>query len=57
MWSMWNAPSDLDYYSQSGFSGDEPDEEQDAELEPPDEEFEAHEPGPESPTEEKGEQQ
>jgi hypothetical protein len=54
---MWNAPSDRDYYGQSGFSGDEPDEEQDAELEPPDEDFEAHEPGPESPAEEKGEQQ
>ena len=25
---MWNAPSDLDYYGQSGFSGDEPEEEQ-----------------------------
>jgi hypothetical protein len=28
MWSMWNAPSDLDYYGQSGFSGDEPDQEE-----------------------------
>ena len=36
MWSMWNAPSDLDYYGQSGFSGDEPEEEQEPELEPPD---------------------
>ena len=32
MWSMWNAPSDLDYYGQSGFSGDEPEEEQELEL-------------------------
>jgi hypothetical protein len=30
---MWNAPSDLDYYGQSGFSGDEPEEEQEPELE------------------------
>jgi len=37
MWSMWNAPSDLDYYGQSGFSEDEPDEEQETELEPPEE--------------------
>ena len=34
MWSIWNAPSDLDYYGQSGFGGDEP--EQEEELEPPD---------------------
>ena len=38
MWSIWNAPSDLDYYGQSGFSGDEPDEEQETEPEPPEEE-------------------
>jgi hypothetical protein len=36
MWSMWNAPSDLDYYGQSGFGGDEPEDEQEPELEPPD---------------------
>jgi len=36
MWSMWNAPSDLDYYGQSGFGEDEPEEEQEEELEPPD---------------------
>ena len=36
MWSMWHAPSDLDYYGQSGFSGDEREEEQEEELEPPD---------------------
>src|ERR1022692_3462394 len=34
MWSMWNAPSDLDYYGQSGFSEDEREEEQEEELEP-----------------------
>jgi len=34
MWSIWNAPSDLDYYGQSGFSGDDPEEEQEVELEP-----------------------
>jgi len=28
MWTMWNAPSDLDYYEQSGFGGDEPEDEQ-----------------------------
>jgi hypothetical protein len=38
MWSMWNAPSDLDYYGQSGFSGDELEEEQETEPEPPEEE-------------------
>jgi len=32
MWSMWNAPSDLDYYGQPGFSGGEPNEE--TEIEP-----------------------
>jgi hypothetical protein len=36
MWSMWNAPSDLDYYGQSGFGGDEPEDEQEEELEEPD---------------------
>ena len=38
MWSMWNAPSDLDYYGQSGFSGDEMEEEQEIEPETPGEE-------------------
>ena len=38
MWSMWNAPSDLDYYGPSGFSGDEPDEETEIEPEPWEEE-------------------
>ena len=28
MWSMWNAPSDLDYYGQGGFGDDEPEEEE-----------------------------
>jgi hypothetical protein len=51
MWSMWNAPSDLDYYGQSGFSGDEP------ELEPPDDWPEPPDEGPEPPAEESGEQQ
>ena len=37
MWSMWNAPSDLDYYGQSGFSEEEP--EQETEPEPPDDEL------------------
>jgi len=39
MWSMWNAPSDLDYYGQSGFSDEEPEEEQDMEPEPREEEL------------------
>ena len=49
MWSIWNAPSDLDYYGQSGFSGDEPEEEQETEPEPPKEDEEIGEPeiGPE----------
>jgi len=58
MWSIWNAPSDLDYYGQSGFSGEEPEEEQEVELEPPDdEELGEQELGPEPPEEEQGEQQ
>jgi len=32
MCSMWNAPSDLDYYEQSGFGGDEPETEPEPEL-------------------------
>ena len=42
---MWNAPSDLDYYGQSGFSEDEPEEEQKQKTEP------------EPPEQEPGEQQ
>jgi hypothetical protein len=60
MWSMWNAPSDLDYYGQCGGSGDEPeDDQQEEELEPPDEVLEDIDPGPEPPAEEEeqGEQQ
>jgi len=57
MWSIWNAPSDLDYYGQSGFSGDDPEEEQETELEPPEYLLEDLEPGPEPPAEEIGEQQ
>ena len=50
MWSMWNAPSDLDYYSQSGFGGDEPEEEQEEELEEqPDDLPEPPDEGPEPP--------
>lgn len=46
MWSMWNAPSDLDYYIQSGFGDDEPEEE---ELEAPLEDcIEPLEAGPET---------
>jgi len=57
MWSMWNAPSDLEYYGQSGFSGDEPEEEQEPELEPPDDWPEPPDDGPEPPEEqEQGEQ-
>ena len=48
---------DLDYYGQSGFSGDEPDEEQEPELEPPDDWPEPPDVGPEPPVEEQGEQQ
>lgn len=44
-------PSDLDYYGQSGFSGDEPDEEQELELEPPDDWPEPPNDGPEPPEE------
>ena len=61
MWSMWNAPSDLDYYGQDGFSGDEPEDEQEPELEPPDDWPEPPDDGPEPPAlgrqEELGEQQ
>ena len=59
MWSMWNAPSDLDYYGQSGFGEDEPEEEQEIEPDPPDdEEFGEIPIGPEPPEEEQqGEQQ
>ena len=39
MWSIWNAPSDLDYYSQSGFSEEEPEQEEETEPEPPDDEL------------------
>ena len=57
MWSMWNAPSDMDYYGQSGFSGDEPEEDEEIELEPPEYVLEEREIGPEPPAEEQGEQQ
>jgi hypothetical protein len=58
MWSMWNAPSDLDYYGQSGFSGEEPEEEQEEELEPPDDYPEPPDDGLEPPEQqEQGEQQ
>ena len=57
MWSMWNAPSDLDYYGQDGCHDEEPDEEQEEELEPPEYLFEDQETGPEPPAEEQGEQQ
>ena len=58
MWSMWNAPSDLDYYGQSGFGGDEPEEEQEIEPEPPEEDELGEVPiGPEPPEYEQGEQQ
>jgi hypothetical protein len=46
MWSIWNAPSDLDYYGQSGFGDDEPDEEPELE-EPPEDYTEPLEAGPE----------
>jgi hypothetical protein len=55
---MWNAPSDLDYYGQSGFSGEEPEEEQEDELEPPDDYPEPPDDGLEPPEQqEQGEQQ
>ena len=39
MYSLWNAPSDLDYYGQQ----DEPEEEElETEPEPPDENFGEH---------------
>ena len=56
LWSIWNAPSDLDYYGQSGFGGDEP--EQEEELEPPDDFPEPPDEGLEPPAEQaEGEQQ
>jgi hypothetical protein len=72
MWSIWNAPSDLDYYGQSGFGDDEPDEEEleppedciepleagpETELEPPDDLPEPPDEGPEPPELEQGEHQ
>jgi hypothetical protein len=36
MWSMWNAPSDLDYYGQSGFGDDEEEEDPERDPEPAD---------------------
>jgi hypothetical protein len=58
IWSIWNAPSDLDYYGQSGFTGDEPEQEQEEELEPPDDFPEPPDDGLEPPEEEQqGEQQ
>jgi hypothetical protein len=69
MWSMWNAPSDLDYYGQSGFGDDEPEKEEleeppedcvepleagpEAELELPDDWPEPPDEGPEPPAEER----
>jgi hypothetical protein len=56
MWSIWNAPSDLDYYGQSGFGEDEPEREQEEELEPPEYvELGDEEIGAEPPEEEPGE--
>jgi hypothetical protein len=59
MWSIWNAPSDLDYYGQSGFGVDEPEEEQEPELEPPDDWPEPPDDGLEPPEDQaqQGEQQ
>ena len=58
MWSMWNAPSDLDYYGQSGCGEDEPEEEQEEELEPPDDYPEPPDDGLDPPEQqEQGEQQ
>jgi len=45
MWSMWNAPSDLDYYGQSGFGDDE--EEEDPERDPEPADYSAQGSGPE----------
>jgi hypothetical protein len=57
MWSIWNAPSDLDYYGQSGFSGDEPDEEEiENEPEPPEDLPDPPDDGVEPPEEQPGEQ-
>ena len=36
MWSMWNAPSDLDYRGQSGFGDDEEEEDPERDPEPAD---------------------
>jgi hypothetical protein len=36
---MWNAPSDLNYNGQFGFSGDEPEEKHEIDPEPPDREL------------------
>lgn len=33
MWSMWNAPSDLDYYGQSGLDQEPTEEEEEMEPE------------------------
>ena len=53
MWSIWNAPSDLDYYGQSGFAGEEPEKEEEMEPEPPEEdELGEYVIGPEPPVEE-----
>ena len=49
MWSMWNAPSDRDYYGQHGFGGGEPEPEEELEEEKGID--------PEMPDEESGEQQ
>ena len=55
MWSMWNAPSDMDYYGDDGY---EREEEQEPELEPPDDWPDPPDDGPEPPEEqEQGEQQ
>jgi hypothetical protein len=55
---VWNAPSDLDYYGQSGFSGEEPEEEREVEPQPTeDDELGEEEIEPEPPEEEQGEQQ
>ena len=33
MWTMWDAPSDRDYYGEGEFIGEEPDEENECEPE------------------------
>jgi hypothetical protein len=45
MWSMWNAPSDLDYYGQNGFGDD--DEEEGPERDPEPADYSAQAPGEE----------